>query len=155
MPPERDRIFGFERAEDSPGFLLWQVHSLWHRRVNAALRPLDLTHAQFVLLASLAWLADRGSAPGVTQAELATHARMDVMLTSDVVRTMERKGLLARRAHPRDARAKALALTPEGRALVGRSVEVVESVDRAFFARLGADAAALLPLLRALAADAS
>lgn len=38
----------------SPGFLLWHVTLRWQRAITAALRPLDLTHVQFVLLAS-AW----------------------------------------------------------------------------------------------------
>ena len=152
MPPEEPgRIFGFERAEDSPGFLLWQVSTLWHRRINAALRPLELTHAQFVLLASLVWLTDHDPATPVTQSDLAGHARMDVMLTSDVLRTLAGKGLLERRPHPRDARARSLVTTAAGRALAARSVGAVESVDRAFFARLGDRAGDLLPLLRDLA----
>ncbi len=153
MPPDGERIFGFERAEDSPGFLLWQVHSVWHRRVNAALRPLGLTHAQFVLLASLTWLTDHGASDAITQADLADHARMDVMLTSDVVRTLAAKDLVERRPHPRDARARALSVMPAGQELAARAVGVVESVDRDFFARLGDGTPDLLPLLRTLAAE--
>jgi hypothetical protein len=38
--------------DKSPGFLLWQVTLRWQRKVTIALAPLDLTHVQFVLLAT-------------------------------------------------------------------------------------------------------
>ena len=42
--------------QNSPGFLLWHVTLRWQRDIAAALAPLDLTHVQFVLLASTWWL---------------------------------------------------------------------------------------------------
>jgi hypothetical protein len=41
----------------SPGFLLWRVGLAWQRLMTATLKPLDLTHVQFVLLASSWWFA--------------------------------------------------------------------------------------------------
>jgi DNA-binding MarR family transcriptional regulator len=132
-----DEVFQFEDANDSPGFSLWQVSSLWQRRINAGLRPFGLTHAQFVLLASLTWLAD--SDKPLTQAELASHAKMDVMMTSNVLRTLEEKGLVRRDPHPTDTRAKSLAVTEQGRELAAQAVRVVENIDHDFFSKLGAD----------------
>jgi hypothetical protein len=43
-------------AEESPGFLLWRVSTLWRRAIEAILKPLGLTHPQFVVLATTAWL---------------------------------------------------------------------------------------------------
>jgi DNA-binding MarR family transcriptional regulator len=126
--------FQFENADDSPGFLLWQVSSMWQRRINAGLRPFDLTHAQFVLLASLAWLASDDKA--LTQAELASHAKMDAMMVSNVLRTLEQKGLIARTPHPTDTRAKSLTVTSKGRNLASQVVHLVESIDREFFSQL-------------------
>lgn len=132
-----DEVFQFEDANDSPGFSLWQVSSLWQRRINAGLRPFGLTHAQFVLLASLTWLVDE--AKPLTQADLASHAKMDVMMTSNVLRTLEEKGLVRRDPHPTDTRAKSLAVTEQGRELAAQAVRVVENIDRDFFSKLGAD----------------
>jgi DNA-binding MarR family transcriptional regulator len=73
-------------ADDSPGLLLWQVTNRWQAAQRAALRPFDLTHVQFVLLASLTWLdSDR---PPVTQKQLAEHAATDPMMTSQVLRAL-------------------------------------------------------------------
>ena len=127
--------FQFESANDSPGFSLWQVSSMWQRRINAGLRPFDLTHAQFVLLASLTWLVVGAEKP-LTQAELASHAKMDVMMVSNVLRTLEEKGLIARTPHPLDTRAKSLTVTSKGRELASQVVHVVESIDREFFSQL-------------------
>jgi DNA-binding MarR family transcriptional regulator len=138
----------FEAAEASPGFVLWQVASLWQRGVREALAPLGLTHAQFVLLASAAWLGTHGESGGVvTQARIAEHARVDAVMTSEVLRTLERRDLVRRSAHPGDGRARRVELTPDGWALVQRAVVAVEAVDEAFFAEPGPELRALASLL--------
>jgi DNA-binding MarR family transcriptional regulator len=138
-------------AGDSPGFLLWRVTQRWQRAIVAALRPLELTHAQFVLLMSTWWLARRGDGAGPSQREVADHAEADPMMTSQVLRTLERRGLVTRSADGADARVKRLAVTPAGARLARRAQGVVEAADRAFFAEAG-DQAALLGHLRELAA---
>jgi DNA-binding MarR family transcriptional regulator len=130
-PPPSDAPFSVESSDDSTGFLLWQVTALWQREIRASLVPLDLTHVQFVLLASLAWLS-RGK-EAVTQVKLARHAKLDVVMTSQVLRLLEKKGQLVRVTHPVDPRAKALTLTRAGLDSVRRAVPAVEAVDRAFF----------------------
>ncbi|MGW4126338.1 MarR family transcriptional regulator, partial [Nocardia sp. NPDC004711] len=59
------------------------------------------------------------------------------MMTSQVLRTLEQKGLLERRDHPTDRRAKSLVPTESGAALVNRAIGAVETCDRDFFAPLG------------------
>jgi DNA-binding MarR family transcriptional regulator len=137
-------------AGESPGFLLWRVTQRWQRSIVAALRPLDLTHAQFVLLMST-WYLGRGAGAGPSQRAVADHAEADVMMTSQVLRTLEKRGLVTRSPDAADARVKRLAVTPEGARLVRRAQGVVEKADRAFFAEAG-DQAALLSHLKELAA---
>ena len=132
---DKREIFQVESAEDSPGFSLWQVSSMWQRRINAGLKQFDLTHAQFVLLASMTWLT--GGEKPLTQIDLASHAKMDVMMASNVLRTLEEKGLIVRNPHPTDTRAKSLAVTARGLKLAGQAVHAVEEIDRQFFAPLG------------------
>src|SRR5215207_4012874 len=121
----------FSSPQESPGFLLWKVTNLWQRRQRAALKSLDLTHVQFVLLAGIAWLS-RDDEP-VTQAGLAQHAQMDPMMTSQVVRTLERKELVRRVPHPLDSRAKSLNATSQGLELAKRAMILVEQTDEMFF----------------------
>lgn len=132
-----DSAFGVEKAEDSSGFLLWQVTTLWQREIRAILAPLDLTHAQFVLLATLLWLSQHQES--VTQIDISQNSKVDPMTTSTVLRTLQTKGLIVRREHATDTRAKAVALTPAGQQLTKQAVAVVEKFDLAFFSRLGGD----------------
>lgn len=141
----------FDAPEQSPGFLLWRVTLSWQRRMRAALAPHDLTHVQFVLLASLWWLEDRGGRP--TQAQLAEQAGTEVMMTSQVLRRLEARGLLARDPDPDDSRARRLRLTPAGGALLTGALADVEAADQAYFAVLGQDRDDFGRALRALSAQ--
>lgn len=132
-----DNPFGVDNAEDSSGFLLWQVTNLWQRQIRKALEPLNLTHSQFVLLASTHWLALQKQE--VTQVLLSQHTKIDPMTTSTVLRTLQAKGLLLRREHSTDTRAKTIELTKEGKSLARKAVKVVEAFDNDFFAVLGKD----------------
>jgi DNA-binding MarR family transcriptional regulator len=141
----------FSSADESPGLLLWQVTNRWQQAQRAALKPFGLTHAQFVLLASLTWLDL--DAP-VTQRQLADHAATDPMMTSQVLRTLESRGLVKRTAHPQDQRAWALAVTARGRSLANRAVVAVEACDERFFGRLGSGTPRFTEALRVLRASA-
>ncbi|UDY36832.1 MarR family winged helix-turn-helix transcriptional regulator [Dermatobacter hominis] len=135
-------------AWDRPGFLLWHATLRWQREVAEALRPLELTHVQFVLLAGTAWLTARGGPP--SQRELADHAGTDAMMTSQVVRALEQRGLIRRSDDPNDARVKRLRCTTAGRELAARAVTEVQAVDDRFFGADG-DRRATVDVLRGLA----
>jgi DNA-binding MarR family transcriptional regulator len=103
---------------------------------------------QFVLLASLWWLEEHGGPP--TQARLAAHAGTDAMMTSQVLRRLEARGLLDRHPDPGDARARRLRPTETGSALTARALADVEAADEDYFAPLGDGRAAFLAALTAL-----
>jgi DNA-binding MarR family transcriptional regulator len=117
---------------DSPGFLLWHATLRWQRGVARALEPLDLTHVQFVLLACTWWLNEQGERP--SQIALAVQAGTDIKMTSQVLRSLERKGLIERRVDTADTRARRLRVTTRGARLAPRAIAVVEQVDAQFFA---------------------
>lgn len=117
---------------ESPGFLLWHATLRWQRGIARALAPLDLTHVQFVLLACTWWLNEQGERP--TQIALAAQAGTDIKMTSQVVRNLERKGLVEREVDAVDTRARRLQVTKRGRRLALRAIAVVEQVDSDFFA---------------------
>ncbi len=118
----------YDSDRDSPGFMLWRVTNRWQAVIRAALRPFGLTHVQFVLLAALTWAMGE-----LTQIELAHRTRSDPMMTSQVLRALERKGLIERREHPTDGRARLLHVTPAGAELARRANTAVEAADQAFF----------------------
>ena len=133
MTRARDLQSDFDVADESPGFLLWQITNRWQAAQRAALKPLGLTHVQFVLLASLTWLRTDGT---VNQRDLAEHASIDPMMTSQVIRTLESRGLVERTGDPSDKRAWSLTTTKKGMRLANRAIVVVEDCDRAFFEAL-------------------
>ncbi|MCX5265538.1 MarR family winged helix-turn-helix transcriptional regulator [Streptomyces sp. NBC_00199] len=135
------------RPEDSPGLLLWHATLRWQRDIAATLAPLELTHVQFVLLACTWWLNSQGERPN--QLALARQAGTDVKMTSQVLRTLERKGLVERETDPGDTRAKRLRVTDTGAELAPRAIAAVELADARFFEPVPVDEA--VSLLRRLA----
>lgn len=117
---------------ESPGFLLWHLTLRWQRAISAALAPLELTHVQFVLLACTYWLTEQGHHPN--QQQVAAQAGTDVKMTSQVLRRLEDRQLIARRTDASDTRAKTLSMTRRGRALAIEAITLVEDADSAFFA---------------------
>lgn len=137
---------------ESPGFLLWHATLRWQRGLAAALGPLELTHVQFVLLASVWWLAEmQGGRP--TQREVADHAGTDRMMTSQVLRGLERRDLLVREQDSLDGRVRRLHVTEAGAALARRAVVVVEAADAELFGPVD-DLPGLTRALRGLAGRA-
>ena len=113
MPSPNNKIpTKFEKPDESPGFLLWQTINLWQRKMGAALRESKLTHVQFVLPASALWLNDHGSE--ATQVLIARFAHADVMMTSQVLRSLEEKGLILRLKNPGDTMAHLISPRKKG-----------------------------------------
>ncbi len=131
----KNKIFRYDKSEDSPGFLLWQVTNLWQREIRKVLEPMDLTHAQFVLLAVTYWLELHGEE--TTQIKIADRAKTDPMTTSTVLRTLEGKKWVKRIPHGSDTRAKLVQTTSEGQKILKDAVKKVEDFDEDFFSILG------------------
>ena len=130
-----DNTFSFENAEDSSGFLLWQVTNLWQREIRKALEKYDLTHSQYVLMASIHWLTLHHQE--VTQIVLSSHTKIDPMTTSTVLRTLQSKNFIQRQEHTKDTRAKTVVLTDDGKKVIKQAVKAVEKFDADFFSALG------------------
>lgn len=130
----KDNTFSVEKAEDSSGFLLWQVTNLWQREIKKALLPFDLTHSQFVILASTHWLSIQKTE--ATQIILSQHTKIDPMTTSQVLRALQKKEFISRKEHITDTRAKTIEITKHGKETIKKAVIAVEAFDREFFSKL-------------------
>lgn len=109
-----------------------RAQQLWLARVEAALKPLDLTFARYEMLRLLAFTRE-GRLPMARAI-----ARLQVHPTS-VTNTVDRlvKAELVRRLpHPIDGRAAMLELAPAGRELVERATVILNGV----FEDIGLDA---------------
>lgn len=122
------------------GALLWQVTLAWQRAMRATLEPHDLTHVQYVLLSSAAWLGEHEEPP--TQQRIAEHSGTDVTLASQVLRRLAARQLITRQLDPDDPKARRIVLTETGGRLLADAAADVEITDAEFFVALGEDAAA-------------
>lgn len=125
-----------EPVRQSPGFVLWRITAGWERALTAALKPLDLTHPQFVLLACIYWANTHGQTP--SQADIAQQAGLDPKAVSPVLRRLEKARLLTRGIDPADSRARAVTVTDQGAAVAAKAIALVEHVDEEYFSQLPA-----------------
>lgn len=147
--PNHSPIFAYQQPEENNGYLLWQVSMRWQLRMNQQLSEVGITLTQFSLLAGLYWLTLQGEL--VTQQRLATYANTDKMMTSKVLQTLEKKGLVERLDNPQDGRARQLRLTETAEGLLRQANKIVEQVDKAFFASIQADTLVFQQLMAQLA----
>lgn len=127
--------FQFKSPDESPGYLLGQLTTLWQRKQKKVLDPLNLTQTQFVLLAALGWLSREKD--DVTQVDIANQGNADRMMVSKVLRTLESKGFISRQEHRTDTRAKVIKLTNDGTKVLQKALTAVETADIDFFSVLG------------------
>ncbi|MDR3597469.1 MarR family winged helix-turn-helix transcriptional regulator [Clostridium sp.] len=69
----------------------------------------------------------------VTQTSIAKMADMDVMTVSQIVKGLEKKEFIERRANPNDSRANTVILLPKGQEMVKLALPIVEKTDDEFF----------------------
>lgn len=123
----------------------FRAQAVLQARIDAVLKPLDLTYARFELLLLL------DSAPSGALPPAAAAERLNVHATS-VTHTVERLGrlgLVERLPHPTDGRANLVSLTPQGRDL---ALQAARELNREVFTRLGLTPGRLAEFT-ALAAD--
>ena len=78
----------YPKLSQTPGFLLWQISIEWQRLQREALANLDLTHVQFVLLATIHSIESKNEM--LSQVKLSSIANVDAMMTSHVLRSLEK-----------------------------------------------------------------
>jgi MarR family transcriptional regulator, transcriptional regulator for hemolysin len=134
--PEKSETspFKHEKADDSPGFLLWKLIALWQVKLARAFGEFSITQTQYAILASLLWFEKQHELP--TQAGLVEHAKIDKMTLSKAIRKLEDRRLIRREPSIADARTMQVQLTATGRKLVHRAIIAVERTDDEFFSCL-------------------
>ncbi len=126
-----------EKPDEQLGYLLTQVSFLKQRLVNAALKEIDITYIQFIILAGTLELGASGRM--VTQQDISTERQLDKAMVSNVVKVLVDKKLMKREKHPMDKRAFVLELTREGEKKAVRGKEIAMSIDSGFFAGIDQD----------------
>jgi DNA-binding MarR family transcriptional regulator len=128
---KQDSPFGFEHAEDSPGFLLWQTTVTWQRCIKHALEPYNISHTHHVIMAILLWFEEHDYES--TQVLISKWSKLDKMTVSSSLKKLSTLGLIKRVELETDTRAKTVSLTSKGKKLIQKLVPLVEAVDAQFF----------------------
>jgi DNA-binding MarR family transcriptional regulator len=133
-------------SEENPGFLLWQVSTLWSKATTAALKSIGLTHPQFVILATIDFLKDKGA----SLEEIAKRTVLETKVTSHLLRSLEVKGLI-NQSPSTDERLKFPQITTAGTETLAKAFPVVERSDADFFASLDLKSSNIIATLQTLA----
>jgi DNA-binding MarR family transcriptional regulator len=107
----------------------------WRVGVDRALAPRGLTHAQYVMLASLYGLERDGRTP--SQRELADHTGLEALYVSKLVRSLDADGLIQRTRDVKDTRTMRLELTAKGRETIQPAIAEVAALLDQLLAPLG------------------
>jgi MarR family transcriptional regulator, organic hydroperoxide resistance regulator len=144
------------RRVQTVGYLLWHLSTKWRVAVDRALNRFGLTHAHYLLLASLDEFSRNVALP--SQRELADFAGLEVMYVSKLARALEQASLLRRADHPDDPRAFQLELTARGAERVVHAAavmrELYDQLLRPIGGRTGKQHAALMQTLETLLDEA-
>ena len=114
-----------------------RVYNKWHSMIKKELKKMNLTHPQFVVLASLAYLSQNSNE--VTQIMISKLSGVDVMTVSQILGLLEKHNFVKRKEHSRDTRAKAVTLNKKGEEILQKAVPLVEQIDEFFFGKLDSD----------------
>ena len=114
-----------------------RVYNKWHSMIKKELKKMNLTHPQFVVLASLAYLSQNGNE--VTQVMISKLSGIDVMTVSQILNLLEKNDFVKRKEHSKDTRAKAVILNKKGEEVLQKAVPLVEQIDEIFFEKLDTD----------------
>ena len=114
-----------------------RVYNKWHSMIKKELKKMNLTHPQFVVLASLAYLSQNGNE--ITQIMISKLAGIDVMTISQILSLLEKQNFVKRKEHSRDTRAKTVTLNKKGEEILQKAIPLVEQIDEFFFGKLNND----------------
>jgi DNA-binding MarR family transcriptional regulator len=116
------------------GYKLALAAHHWKTGLAEVLKPFKLTPPQFFAVMSLyRYQIHSGRQP--SQRQLAERIAMDPNTASQVIRGLEKRGLIIRSPHAEHQRAVALALTTEGLALAKKAGTQARAYNTEFFAK--------------------
>jgi len=127
------KISLFKSPEESPGFLLWHISLSWRSCIEETLKRFDLTHPQFVVLATTAWLTREGD--HISQSDIGKSAGLDPNTTSQILRGLEVKSFI-KRTRALNERSKNPTVTKLGLDVFYKALPAVEETDAQFFQTL-------------------
>lgn len=129
-----ETAFKHKKPDDSAGFLLWKITSLWQNKLSNILNKFDINQTQFAMMASLKWFEEHNKE--TTQAHIVEHSKIEKMTVSKSLRSLENKKLITRVKSKTDARAFNVELTTKGIIIINKAIVAIEFADDEFFSCL-------------------
>ena len=111
------------------------AYMLMHRQTQTLLSDYDFTAVQYVLLRLLI------TEDGITQQELTRRASSDPNTIRGTLLLLERKGMIVRKSHKADRRAKNIRLTEKGRRTYSKLSAVLKPLQVALLSPFSAEEA--------------
>jgi|KBSSwiStaDraftv2_1062776.scaffolds.fasta_scaffold1217357_2 DNA-binding MarR family transcriptional regulator len=117
---------------DSAGYLANRLARLLAQALASEIAPLGLAPAQFTVLVEL-WRE-----PGLTQRQLVERLDIEQGTMTATLARMERDGLILRRPHKDDGRARSIRLTAKAESALPKAIEAAMAVNSLALAPLSA-----------------
>jgi DNA-binding MarR family transcriptional regulator len=118
------------KASQEAGYLLKRAQHAFRKKMDAALKPLDLTTPQYSILSQLFEF------PGLSNADLARKSFVTAQTMNLIVQGLEGRGLIRRKAGENQGRILTTDLTKEGGRLLEAANERVLAVEKGIFSKL-------------------
>ena len=141
-------MFKHELPSDSVGLQRWAAYNKWHSEVMKLLKPLNINHTQFVILASVLWCNKNKNE--TTQTEVVNITGLDKMTLSKSMKALVANDLITKDKGDRDSRSYSLRLTKTGEALAINAIAQVEELDQLYFESLKGERGRFISLLAGL-----
>lgn len=132
-------------GDKSPGFLLWQVSTLWSSASSAVLKSFGVSHPQFIILVTIDWLKDQEA----SQEAIARHIILEAKPTSHLLRSLQVKGLIEP-SFITDKKSN-YRLTIAGAEILEKVLPVIATADAAFFASIDLKSSKMVTTMQILA----
>jgi DNA-binding MarR family transcriptional regulator len=101
---------------------LMRVHQVLTKRADQILAPIDLTFARYELLVRLYF-----SGESLPLSQLGRQLQIHQTSITSLVDKLEERGLIKRTPHPTDRRSTIARMTPAGRVLTGKAINLLNS----------------------------
>lgn len=118
---------------NSAGYLINHAARLCAIELRQQIAPLGLAPAQFMTLLEL-WRED-----GLTQKDLVDRLDVEQATMANTIARMERDGLIERRPHPEDRRARSIYMTQKAKSLEAPATRAANSVNENTLSIMSAD----------------
>ena len=128
-------IFKADKPTDSVGLQFWNLYTKWNTAIAISLKPLGLTHTQFVILAAILWCEKEQTSPSQTKISVLTS--IDKMTLSKALKKLVENKLVVKGKALHDSRIFVLNLSETGKDLTLQAISIVEEIDDKVFGSLG------------------